>query len=737
MPPKKKDAPADALQDGPPEEEEPGPGKVVISFGCSKVKDLPRELQTLLGFSGFCKEFRTGASAESDWEFTKDSVIRLQNQDLYNDLVERSLVISLRDASAENAVVGKAELNLSPLLHDSTEVSADLELQLSPEYYAKWWKDDEVDPKKKDKNAPPVETKDREPLFEGAAPPPTVLSVSIKVEELLGPAEDRDCWTTLTLEVEGVFSLPDPLTSLGVVSPGDFQAHPVSYRGTFLGEPGGPVERPFQTGDRSELTFGVELRMGCGASVVAEPKAFLARQFSVRVFGDRRAGLSPFGGNHFKGGLPLPCCHIDDMGKVLAQGASQESLDWTEGSINHSRSTKSTMADSPAIDGSIFASEADSFGAETSGPDLANSKLHANLRKWAQTFERECGPEDFPRLARLLIRKQVRPANARNTELEIGRTQTAEEESTGTNSLGSRRLTEPALAEVRFDAARVIGSPGPRGRSRRSEGSPAAAVPKKGRPADAGGSLAQLEQGANAMLERDMDYEAERSRGDRWRDSSSRRPQQKPGCLDDFAAPCALADAMKRSVQEATEFLRTMGGLGTPVCITLAQRSWVEESMKAFLPQLAQLWEEMGVDVHYATEEYVTSITRQGHWCTKPSGHSQLEGTVLELQQRCIKKRKVMQRVLRRFNLKNGNVWLNAVSLGDGLAERNALQEISLHHQNPPDPVTGEIPIFRVKTIQMLEEPLIHELQSQLKVLRGWLRPLVNWAQDLDTVLGD
>ncbi|CAJ1384143.1 unnamed protein product [Effrenium voratum] len=288
------------------------------------------------------------------------------------------------------------------------------------------------------------------------------------------------------------------------------------------------------------------------------------------------------------------------------------------------------------------------------------------------------------------------------------------------------------------------------------------------------------------------------------------------GCLDDFAAPCALAAAMKRSVQEAlqeptsastpiawtephghtwqrpenvlfvldyddtilpttwlaskmwfrtwifdkgpldqmagtaadleklqeldavaTEFLRTMGGLGTPVCITLAQRSWVEESMKAFLPQLAQLWEEMGVDVHYATEEYVTSITRQGHWCTKPSGHSQLEGTVLELQQRCIKKRKVMQRVLRRFNLKNGNVWLNAVSLGDGLAERNALQEISLHHQNPPDPVTGEIPIFRVKTIQMLEEPLIHELQSQLKVLRGWLRPLVNWAQDLDTVLGD
>ncbi|CAK9033638.1 Endoglucanase, partial [Durusdinium trenchii] len=240
MAPKKKDAVQDELQDGPVEEEEPGPGKVVFNFSAEGVKNLPGELQTLLGFSGFCKEFRTGPSAEpSAWEFTKDSVIRLQNQDLYNDVVERPLVISISDAGAENALIGSAEISLVPLLHDATEVALDLELNLVPEYYARWWKDDEADdPKKKDKKdkAATEVPKEKEPLFEGDAPPSTVLAVTVKVEALVGPEEDRDCWTILTLATEGIFALPESLCSLGVVSPDDFQAHPITYTASLLGE---------------------------------------------------------------------------------------------------------------------------------------------------------------------------------------------------------------------------------------------------------------------------------------------------------------------------------------------------------------------------------------------------------------------------------------------------------------------------------------------------------------------
>ncbi|CAE7577704.1 unnamed protein product [Symbiodinium natans] len=106
-------------------------------------------LQTLLGFSGFCKEFRTGPSSEpagwvsclEDLEFSKDAIIRLQNQDLYNDVVQRPLVLSVRDAAAENAVIGSAEFSLVPLLHDTMEVTAEVQLELAPEYYAKWWKE--------------------------------------------------------------------------------------------------------------------------------------------------------------------------------------------------------------------------------------------------------------------------------------------------------------------------------------------------------------------------------------------------------------------------------------------------------------------------------------------------------------------------------------------------------------------------------------------------------------------
>lgn len=69
----------------------------------------------------------------------------MQNQDLYNDIVQRPLVLSVRDAATENALIGSAELSLVPLLHSVTEVAAQVELKLEPEYYAKWWKDDEAD----------------------------------------------------------------------------------------------------------------------------------------------------------------------------------------------------------------------------------------------------------------------------------------------------------------------------------------------------------------------------------------------------------------------------------------------------------------------------------------------------------------------------------------------------------------------------------------------------------------
>ncbi|CAE7206747.1 Cfap70, partial [Symbiodinium pilosum] len=198
------------------------------------------------------------------------------------------------------------------------------------------------------------------------------------------------------------------------------------------------------------------------------------------------------------------------------------------------------------------------------------------------------------------------------------------------------------------------------------------------------------------------------------------------GSLENVELDLETVAALDALDAAAYEFLACVSRVATPVCITLSQRPWVEMSMKAFLPRLARFWEEVGISVHYAVEEYVATPTRQGFWCQKPSGAGGLEGTVLELHMRSNRKRKVMERVLRRFYRKNNNCWLHAVSIGDGLAERDALQEISMCHQNPRNPESGSSSRFCVKTIQMLEDPSCDHLQTQLEVLKTWTQVVMH-----------
>ena len=82
-----------------------------------------------------------------------------------------------------------------------------------------------------------VRAQERTPLFDGEAPPATTLTVDVRVDDFVGPAEDRDAWSVLSLSLEGLFGLPEALTTLGT-SPEDFQNHPITYKATLLGELG-------------------------------------------------------------------------------------------------------------------------------------------------------------------------------------------------------------------------------------------------------------------------------------------------------------------------------------------------------------------------------------------------------------------------------------------------------------------------------------------------------------------
>lgn len=191
-------------------------------------------------------------------------------------------------------------------------------------------------------------------------------------------------------------------------------------------------------------------------------------------------------------------------------------------------------------------------------------------------------------------------------------------------------------------------------------------------------------------------------------------------------------DVLREIDTVALQFLETILCAGKPVCITLSQRPWVEQSMKAFLPKLAELWEAAGVSVHYAVEEYVQKQP-WASWCLKSSGPSLLESTVMEMSFQSQQKRKVMKRLLRGFY--QGQSCCHAISIGDGLAERNALQDIAWCHESLTEQCCDIT--LQVKTIQMLEDPMAAELKVELQVLREWLPAVVDCHQDFDQVLGD
>eukprot|EP00927_Polykrikos_kofoidii_P054518 TRINITY_DN48930_c0_g1_i1.p1 TRINITY_DN48930_c0_g1~~TRINITY_DN48930_c0_g1_i1.p1 ORF type:complete len:1180 (+),score=214.83 TRINITY_DN48930_c0_g1_i1:164-3703(+) len=263
MPPKKK---ADAV----PTEKDPEPGPsdeveeetsdtVTIHVTVSSASPLPREFETKVSIAGLCREIRSApvsaSTAPSDWVFEKDRFVRQRGQQLYDDLVNKQLTVKLKDAT-NFKVIGVAHLNLTPLLHEDTEVSGDFPLVLTDAYRAKW-------------NGSTDSRASPSPLPEDETPSSTV-SVSVRVVDLIGPPEDRRCWTTVMLEVGGVFALPERLSRLGLGHTGDVSAHQVIYQGKFLGIPFGggilrkaaeerpPPPEPEEGGDAAEAATDQE-----------------------------------------------------------------------------------------------------------------------------------------------------------------------------------------------------------------------------------------------------------------------------------------------------------------------------------------------------------------------------------------------------------------------------------------------------------------------------------------------
>eukprot|EP00931_Biecheleriopsis_adriatica_P023421 TRINITY_DN14793_c0_g1_i2.p1 TRINITY_DN14793_c0_g1~~TRINITY_DN14793_c0_g1_i2.p1 ORF type:complete len:251 (-),score=56.14 TRINITY_DN14793_c0_g1_i2:185-937(-) len=180
----------------------------------------------------------------------------------------------------------------------------------------------------------------------------------------------------------------------------------------------------------------------------------------------------------------------------------------------------------------------------------------------------------------------------------------------------------------------------------------------------------------------------------------------------------------------AESFLSTACSLGHVSCVTLSRRPWQSDSMQRFMPKLAVAWDDNGVIVRYAREEKSVFL---GLGLGSAAPEDPRECLALTQAMHAQQKQKAMERVLRKFY--QGGSWKNVVSIGDGSAERRALQEIGFRHDNPTSPKTGEQKRLRVKTVKMMEDPSHLDLQSELLLLQACLPPIVCLNRDFDLEL--
>jgi tetratricopeptide (TPR) repeat protein len=272
---------ADPLPGPSDEVEEEGEDTATFTVEIRGVSNLPCELETKVAVTGLCAEFRSQPTAPSaspsEFVFDKCTFIRRRAQQLYDALVSEELQVTLRN-SLNFEVIGSVSLSLLPLLHGQLEVGGEINLELTKLYQVRW--------------LPEAEGAEQEKL-ETLEPPPqdqmpkSSISVFVRVENLVGPLEDREQWTTLSMCVGGVFALPQRLAGAGEV-----ESHPFTHAAVFLGENVSPgaltksAEEQQEEGDEEtsleeklalQERFGLSVRFpGCERRVVYRGSRFIS-----------------------------------------------------------------------------------------------------------------------------------------------------------------------------------------------------------------------------------------------------------------------------------------------------------------------------------------------------------------------------------------------------------------------------------------------------------------------------
>merc|ERR1712066_422528 len=188
---------------------------------------------------------------------------------------------------------------------------------------------------------------------------------------------------------------------------------------------------------------------------------------------------------------------------------------------------------------------------------------------------------------------------------------------------------------------------------------------------------------------------------------------------DPFPADSPHRDALILHASTVRAVLMAARSVAQVAIVTLALRPWVVTSSERFLPGLdmESFLKSLGIPVYYAREH-----VKRPDACL-----AQVEEGVDVFT---VAKRATMMKVLRKLYGKNARI-MNVISIGDSLAERDAVKEV-LWASCESAQSQGSLEVALCKTVKFIHQPSLKQLGDQLHLLSMWLNGMESHAEDFD-----
>lgn len=171
--------------------------------------------------------------------------------------------------------------------------------------------------------------------------------------------------------------------------------------------------------------------------------------------------------------------------------------------------------------------------------------------------------------------------------------------------------------------------------------------------------------------------------------------------------------------QTLSSFLREARSHGLVGIVTLSQRPWVVNSAAKYLPWLdiGTVLDELQIPVVYARE-----CLKQSVRCLPGLPDGTFEGGVNPWT---LAKTFAMKKILKR--LYGHRPWVNVLSIGDSVTERDALTNLLWEQADKSC----------CKTIKLMSDPTLEQLDSQLGLISNHLGSMARQDEDIDFALDE